>query len=215
MNPNIGRLLAIDEGLNHQIVDTFATVVESDLSWTEKIWLIPRRRAADRLRPRPLPEPQRHRRLLRESRAETSSGPYGRAVSSRRTPPRPRSVPHLRGRRAADQGSRPPRQERRPAVTFDVTLVRPPFLKTVTRSDEHGFRMVSNVVRYHQGGTVLAGWRSMASARRCVLMIGSLSATTPGACVSTSALRARICGRRATSATERWPTRPFSSTGRR
>ena len=28
-----------DEMLNHQIVDTFATVSESDLSWTEKIWV--------------------------------------------------------------------------------------------------------------------------------------------------------------------------------
>lgn len=33
-----GPLLPADEGLNHQIVDTFARVVESDRSWTEKIW---------------------------------------------------------------------------------------------------------------------------------------------------------------------------------
>ena len=33
----IGKLLAADEQLNHQIVDTFATVAESDLSWTEKL----------------------------------------------------------------------------------------------------------------------------------------------------------------------------------
>jgi hypothetical protein len=39
MKPNIGRLLATDELLGHQIVDSFATVVESDLSWTEKIWM--------------------------------------------------------------------------------------------------------------------------------------------------------------------------------
>jgi hypothetical protein len=35
---NIGRLTAADESLNHQIADTFATIVESDLGWTEKIW---------------------------------------------------------------------------------------------------------------------------------------------------------------------------------
>jgi len=35
---DIGALHGADEGLNHQIVDTFATVSESDLSWTEKIW---------------------------------------------------------------------------------------------------------------------------------------------------------------------------------
>lgn len=34
----IGPLLAADEGLNHQIVDTFGTVREADRSWTEKIW---------------------------------------------------------------------------------------------------------------------------------------------------------------------------------
>ena len=35
---DIGPLRAADEGLNHQIVDTFAVVAESDLAWTEKIW---------------------------------------------------------------------------------------------------------------------------------------------------------------------------------
>ena len=36
---DIGPLHRADEGLNHQIVDTFATVAESDHSWTEKIWV--------------------------------------------------------------------------------------------------------------------------------------------------------------------------------
>jgi hypothetical protein len=35
---DIGALRRADEGLHHQIVDTFATVVESDRAWTEKIW---------------------------------------------------------------------------------------------------------------------------------------------------------------------------------
>ena len=35
---DIGALRRADEGMHHQIVDTFATVVESDRSWTEKIW---------------------------------------------------------------------------------------------------------------------------------------------------------------------------------
>src|SRR5579864_2593608 len=34
---DIGPLVGADEGLNHQIVDTFATVSDSDYSWTEKI----------------------------------------------------------------------------------------------------------------------------------------------------------------------------------
>ena len=35
---DIGRLLGADEGLNHQIADTFATLAQSELAWTEKIW---------------------------------------------------------------------------------------------------------------------------------------------------------------------------------
>jgi hypothetical protein len=35
---DIGALLGVDEGLNHQIVDTFATLSQSDMAWTEKIW---------------------------------------------------------------------------------------------------------------------------------------------------------------------------------
>jgi hypothetical protein len=36
---DIGPLGGADETLNHQIVDTFSTVGESDYSWTEKIWV--------------------------------------------------------------------------------------------------------------------------------------------------------------------------------
>jgi len=37
MSGTIGPLLPSDEGFNHQIVDTFATVSQSDYSWTEKV----------------------------------------------------------------------------------------------------------------------------------------------------------------------------------
>jgi hypothetical protein len=37
MAGSIGPLLAADEGFNHQIVDTFATVSQTDLAWTEKV----------------------------------------------------------------------------------------------------------------------------------------------------------------------------------
>src|SRR3954454_9040643 len=33
-----GPLLAADELLTHQIIDTFARVAQSDRSWTEKVW---------------------------------------------------------------------------------------------------------------------------------------------------------------------------------
>ena len=38
MIEDIGPFTAADEGLNHQIADTFATVRESDRGWPDKIW---------------------------------------------------------------------------------------------------------------------------------------------------------------------------------
>jgi hypothetical protein len=35
---DIGALRGADETLNHQIVDTFATIAQTDYAWTEKIW---------------------------------------------------------------------------------------------------------------------------------------------------------------------------------
>ncbi|BDE14774.1 hypothetical protein Mkiyose1665_44890 [Mycobacterium kiyosense] len=40
LSTNYGGLVPEDESLTHQIVDTFATVSQSDPSWTEKIWTI-------------------------------------------------------------------------------------------------------------------------------------------------------------------------------
>ncbi|MFT4518632.1 MAG: hypothetical protein ACI9JM_001017 [Halioglobus sp.] len=37
MPGSIGPLLAADEQFNHQVVETFATVAQSDLAWTEKV----------------------------------------------------------------------------------------------------------------------------------------------------------------------------------
>ena len=38
LSTNYGSLVAEDELLTHQVVDTFASVAQSDPSWTEKIW---------------------------------------------------------------------------------------------------------------------------------------------------------------------------------
>ena len=35
---SLGPLVAADETFNHQITDTFATVAQADRSWTEKVW---------------------------------------------------------------------------------------------------------------------------------------------------------------------------------
>jgi hypothetical protein len=163
MNPNIGRLLAIDEGLNHQIVDTFATVVESDLSWTEKIWLsIPRKDGAlqidfglGRYQNRNVIDgfagisrgneqwTVRASRELAEDPTKTAVGPLTYEVVE----------PLTKVRVRLDKNDVLP-------LTFDVTFEKrlPPYFEDRhAQRDEHGFRMVSNVVRYHQGGTV-SGW---------------------------------------------------------
>lgn len=38
MIEDIGQLTPLDETLDHQIADTFATVAQTDFGWTEKIW---------------------------------------------------------------------------------------------------------------------------------------------------------------------------------
>jgi hypothetical protein len=40
MSADLGPLVPADETLTHQIVETFASVAQSDPSWTEKIWAI-------------------------------------------------------------------------------------------------------------------------------------------------------------------------------
>src|SRR6478735_947288 len=40
MTTQPGPLVAADETLHHQIIDTFASVGQSDPSWTEKVWAI-------------------------------------------------------------------------------------------------------------------------------------------------------------------------------
>lgn len=37
-DPTLGRLVAADETLHHQVTDTFGAVASSDLNWTEKLW---------------------------------------------------------------------------------------------------------------------------------------------------------------------------------
>jgi len=46
MSANHGPLVAADETLTHQVVDTFASVGNPDPSWTEKVWMIAHARDA-------------------------------------------------------------------------------------------------------------------------------------------------------------------------
>ena len=163
MTPNIGTLLPIDEALNHQIVDTFSTVAESDLSWTEKIWVsIPKkdgslqidfglgryqnRNVIDGFAGISRGKEQWTVRASRELAADpttTAVGPLTYEVVE----------PLEKVRFRLGENDILP-------LTFDVTFERrlPPYFEDRhAQRDERGFRVVSNVVRYHQGGTV-SGW---------------------------------------------------------
>lgn len=160
MKPDIGRILAVDEGLNHQIVDTFSTVAESDLSWTEKIWVsIPRtdgslqidfglgryqnRNVMDGFAGISRGKEQwtvRASRELAEDPTKTAVGPLAYEVVA--------PLDKVRFRLGENDVL---------PLTFDVTFesrLPPYFEDRHMQRDEHGFRVVSNVVRYHQAGTV-------------------------------------------------------------
>ena len=163
MTPNIGTLLPIDEALNHQIVDTFSTVAESDLSWTEKIWVsIPKKDGSlqidfglGRYQNRNVIDGfagisrGKEQWTVRASR-ELAANPTATAVG-----PLTYEVvePLEKVRFRLGENDILP-------LTFDVTFERrlPPYFEDRhAQRDERGFRVVSNVVRYHQAGTV-SGW---------------------------------------------------------
>ncbi len=152
------------KALNHQIVDTFATVVESDLSWTEKIWLsIPKKDGSLQI---DFGLGRYQNRNVMDGFAGISRGNEqwtvraSRELAERSRPGR-RSVrisyevvePLSKVRIRLDENDVLP-------LTFDVTFEKklPPYFEDRhAQRDEHGFRIVSNVVRYHQGGTI-SGW---------------------------------------------------------
>ena len=115
---DIGPLPGADEGLNHQIVDTFATIAHSDYAWTEKIWVsIAKADGSIQAEPRPrqVPEPRCDRRLRRRvagTGAVDRPRQPGAAVGARSDRDR---TDRLRDRRSARRGARPARTERRPA----------------------------------------------------------------------------------------------------
>lgn len=163
MTPNIGRLLGTDELLSHQIVDSFSTVVSSDLSWTEKIWMpicrkdgalqldmglgrYQNRNVMDAFAGMSRGKEQwtvRASRELRDSPLDPAVGPIAYEVIE----------PMQKVRWTLGKNDVAPLQ-------FDVTFdARHPafFEDRHLQRDEHGFRIVSNVVRYHQGGAP-SGW---------------------------------------------------------
>ena len=159
----IGKLLPNDEQLNHQIVDTFATVAESDLSWTEKLWTpisrkdgslqfdmgIGRYQNRDVLDGFAGMSRGREQWTVRASR-ELSPDPLATSVGPLRYEV---LEPLKKVRWQLDRNDVIP-------LRFDLTFEAafPAFFEDRhIQRDEQGFRVVSNVVRYHQAG-VPSGW---------------------------------------------------------
>lgn len=162
MVPGINRLIAADESLNHQIVDTFASVGTADHSWTEKIWFTlmrkdaklqielgigkyPNRNILDGFAGIARGVEQRTVRASRElapAFEDTSVGPIRYQVVE----------PFRKMRLTLAANDAQPLQF---DLMFNDRL--PPFLEGRDVQYEAGGRSSSDVVRYHQAGTV-SGW---------------------------------------------------------
>lgn len=160
---DIGQLIGLDELLNHQIVDTFSSTATADLGWTEKIWTALVRKDGSlsidfglgRYHNRGVMDgwaavargveqwTVRASRELRDDPTETSVGPLTYEIIE----------PLHRVRYALAKTDAQP-------IAFDVTFTSemPPFFEDRHKQREKdGFRIGSDVVRYHQIG-VPSGW---------------------------------------------------------
>jgi hypothetical protein len=151
-----GRLLASDELFVHQTVDTLATVSESDLSWTEKVWAsvfradgglqvdvglgkYPNRNVMDAFAGVSRGTEQwtvRSSRELAPAPEETAVGPVTYEVT--------RPLEAVRFALMATDVV---------PIAFDLELegLLPPFFEDRDRRwDRHGLRVVTDLLRYHQ-----------------------------------------------------------------
>ncbi len=163
MLQNIGKLLKVDEQLNHQLAETFATVGESDLSWTEKIWTtIPKKDGSLQI---DFGLGRYHNRNVMDGFAGISRGREQWTVrASRELSSEPEATtvgpltyeilePLAKVRFQLGRSDVLP-------LEFDVTFEKrmPAFFEDRHRQRENdGFRVGSDVIRYHQAGTV-SGW---------------------------------------------------------
>jgi hypothetical protein len=172
-----GRLLPSDELFLHQVVDTFATVSESDLSWTEKVWMsvftedgaiqidaglgkYPNRNVMDGFAGVSRGREQWTVRASRELAPDpetTAVGPLRYEVV--------RPLEAVRFSLDPNDGA---------AIAFDVQLsgLTPPFFEERDRRwDRAGFRVVSDLLRYHQPVTV-TGWIEVEGERQNAAWVG-------------------------------------------
>ncbi len=160
---DIGQLIALDEHLNHQIADTFASTATSEHSWTEKIWSAMVRRdgtmsidfGLGRYHNRGVMDgwgavargrsqwTVRASRELRDDPMITSVGPLTYEIIE----------PLHKVRYALAKNDIQP-------IAYDITFTSdmPPFFEDRHKQRERdGFRIGSDVIRYHQIGTP-QGW---------------------------------------------------------
>ncbi len=160
---DIGQLITLDEHLNHQIADTFASTASSELSWTEKIWSAIVRKdgtmgidfGLGRYHNRGVMDgwgavargrsqwTVRASRELRDDPMITEVGPLTYEIIE----------PLHKVRYALARNDIQP-------IAYDITFTSemPPFFEDRHKQREiDGFRIGSDVIRYHQIG-VPSGW---------------------------------------------------------
>ncbi|GAC1577103.1 MAG: hypothetical protein NVS3B5_09010 [Sphingomicrobium sp.] len=160
---DIGMVTAMDELLTHQIVDTFASVSTSELSWTEKIWSAIVKKDGSlgidfglgRYHNRGVMDgwgavsrgnqqwTVRANRELRDDHLVTQVGPLRYEIIE----------PLRKVRYVLEKNDIQP-------IAYDITFTAemPPFFEDRHKQREKdGFRIGSDVIRYHQVG-VPSGW---------------------------------------------------------
>jgi hypothetical protein len=160
---DIGQLIGLDEFLNHQIVDTFSSTATSELSWTEKIWSAIVRK--DGTMGIDFGLGRYHNRGVMDGWAAVSRGSTQwtvRANRELRDDPTITSVgpvkyeilePLHKVRYSLEKNDVQP-------ISYEVTFTSemPPFFEDRHKQRESdGFRIGSDVIRYHQIG-VPSGW---------------------------------------------------------
>ncbi len=160
---DIGRITPMDELLTHQIVDTFSTVQTSEHSWTEKIWTTIQRKDGGMVIDFGLG--RYHNRGVLDGYGGVSRGKQQwtvRASRELRDDPTLTDVGPLRYeiieplhkvRYVLEKNDVQP-------ISFDITFtseMQPFFEDRHRQREKDGFRLGSDVIRYHQIG-VPSGW---------------------------------------------------------
>lgn len=159
----LGPLVPADETLNHQITDTFATVAQTDLSWTEKICA--QACAEDGSLQVAFGLGKYTNRGVMDAYAGVSRGIEQWTVrSSRELAPGPGDLrvgpihyeilePLVRVRFGLDANEEQP-------IAFEWTFekIAPPFLELAEQHrSRDGYRLDADIVRYHHSG-LASGW---------------------------------------------------------